>query len=191
MTFSAEQKMKVVEELVQYQPLMPVEVIRQEFLNWLQHLRFPFRSEPSSWDDSLRVIRADADDEKLISGRRIRLALCLFTRTNRYLISVLENLAPSARGVYTVAVHVDWTREEWHKQRRVDTTYCGGFDDALRARHVIWAEPFRQGGLGHALDAVALAILGHELIGRPQPDIDGALIHHLNTVAFQYPEPDC
>ena len=173
------------------QPLMPIESVRREFLDWLSQVKFPLQPDAAGWEDCLRVFRPEPDDHRLITGRRIRFALCLYTAANRYLISILENLAPSARGVYTIAVHVSWKKEEWQQQRRVDTEYHHEFNDDPRARHVIWAEPFKSGGLSRALDAAAQAILGHELLGKPQPEIDGELVRHLNTVAFQYPEPDC
>ncbi len=106
---------------------------------------------------------AQPEEKESLKGRRLRIAVNLFTATNQYIISVIECLAPSVRGTYIITVHVNWTKHERQVQQAIDESYKGAFDNGLKARHVIWIQSFMENQLFLALDACAVAIFAHEL----------------------------
>ena len=157
-------KTAIIQQHQKSLPLMDVEKIRQEFLEWLRQLRCPVGSNGTSWGDSLRVYPPEEGDKLLDSGVRIRLALTLRTAGNSYVLSILECLAPDSREVYILCAHVNWQEGEKRLQKSLDEVYAGSFEDVLRARHTIWAQTFRESELAGALNSCALAVLGHELV---------------------------
>ncbi|MEA2031199.1 MAG: hypothetical protein U9N55_06355 [candidate division Zixibacteria bacterium] len=192
MVIKKELKDAVFNELQKYEPLMDLAKVRKELLDWLQQLPFPGNPDTESWEDNIREFPAQPEDEQLESGIRVRLSLPLLTKENRYLLSIMESLTPSSRNVYIVTVHVNWKDDEWQLQKNVEESYTGHFNDTPKARHAIWAQNFKQDGLGDALTNCALAILGHELIKQPQSDAsDKAMLNPLPTkVSFPKSEDD-
>ncbi|RKX24769.1 MAG: hypothetical protein DRP47_10855 [Candidatus Zixiibacteriota bacterium] len=168
MVVKKELQKAVLNELLKSEQLMDLAQIRKEFLQWLEQLPFPGNSETESWEDHIREFPAKSGEEQLESGLRVRLNLPLQTKENRYLLSILESLAPTSRNVYIISVHVNWKDNEWQLQKNVEESYTGYFDDAPKASHAIWAQNFIPGELGHALNSCVIAILGHELIRQPQ-----------------------
>ena len=177
----------VREQLQQQQPLMNVTEIKKDFLLWLADLRFPGYPNASSWEDCLRTFPPTAEEGSLVEGRKIRLALQLYTSENQYVISIIENFEPSSRGTYSICVHVNWKIDEWRKQKALESGYTGKFDDLPKARHVIWAQTFRLGGLLAALNACAIAILGNELTGSPRARAIGETLQHPGPASLNVP----
>jgi hypothetical protein len=145
-------------------PLMDVDLVQKDLLEWLAELRFPVSSGWYSWEDCVKLNYPTEEEEAAEQGHRIRISLTLQTKVNHYLILLIENLAPDSRGVYIASVHVKWRKEEWQMQRFTDASYRGEFADIPKARHTLWAQNFRMGELHDALNACAVAILSHELV---------------------------
>ncbi|MBU8934481.1 MAG: hypothetical protein KOO62_10805 [candidate division Zixibacteria bacterium] len=188
MAVSKELKDAVLGELQKGQPLMNLELVRQELLKWLEHLPIPDNSENETWEQRLREFPAEPEDVGLESGLRIRLSLSLRTKENRYQLSILESLMPTSREVHIVCVHVNWKDTEWQLQKNVEQCYAGNFDDAPKASHTVWAQNFVLGQLGDALAACALAIFGNELINDQSQDEDKNLCNPL-PVSVNFPKP--
>lgn len=174
-------------ELERQQPLMDVAEMEKDFLLWLAELKFPNTPDGASWQDCLRTFPSTDEEQNLESGRRIRLALQLYTTENQYVISIIENLQPSSRGTNTICVHVNWRLDEWQKQKTLEDNYKGAFDDLPTARHTIWAQTFRPGGLSSALNACAVAILGNELTGRSQTRTIGEHLKRPQSTGVSFP----
>jgi hypothetical protein len=154
--------------------------IREEFLTWMAQLRFPATGEGDSWEARVRTFPPADTDERESSRLHMRLALRLCTPSNRYLISVMECLAPDGRGVHVLTVHANWRDDERLMQKRLDEGYVGRFDDMLKTKHTIWAQTVRTGELHEALNSCAVAILGNELVAEPAAP---------NTVLVKNPYP--
>lgn len=156
-------KEAIVEQHYRDLPLMDIEEVKKELLQWLEELKLSPTSESMDWEGRIKVCPADAVDHELDSGTRVRLSLRLDTQKNRYLISIMESLNIYSRENYILSLHVNWNETERQMQRMVDQAYTGGFADTLKAKHVLWAQTFRMGGLSEALNHCAAAILGNEL----------------------------
>jgi hypothetical protein len=159
-----------LKELRRRLPLMDTALMKKNVLAWLNQFKFPGPTEKISWDDCIREYPVLPEEEELSSGRRLRLAINLYTSSNQYLVSIIECLAPNVRGMYIITVHVNWTKHERRVQRAIDETYKGDFDNGLKARHVLWIQSFEEHGLFSALDACAVAIFGHELTPAMDPE---------------------
>ena len=187
MVVDRETRKAAKKELERQQPLMDVAEMEKDFLSWLAELKFPVTPDAVSWQDCLKTFPSTEDEQNLESGRRIRLALQLHTTENQYVISIIENLEPSSRGTHTICVHVNWKLDEWQKQKTVESGYKGKFDDLPTARHTIWAQTFRPGGLISALNACAVAILGNELAGRSQTRTIGEHLQRPQAASIRFP----
>ena len=183
-------KEQLLEQLVRTQQASDDEALREEFLLWLEQIPFPGGSESGKWDACLKTFPRFDDESESLPPRQVRFALALHTATNRYIVAVIENSESSSTQEYAVCVYVDWKKDEWHRQKALDTVYRGTFDDHPRPRHIIWAQNFRPGELGEALNASAIAILGHELVGAPATTLDGELIKDLHLTVVDFPSRD-
>ncbi|MBN1212828.1 MAG: hypothetical protein JXA92_09655, partial [candidate division Zixibacteria bacterium] len=175
-------------EIQQSQPLIDTDEVKEEFLAWLAEVKFPAYPDAKSWEECLQVFPPDPEEKQLDSGRRIRLALRLYTRENQYLVMLSENLAPESRGVYSLSVHVNWRDKEKHLQRLVEETYTGHFEDSLRSKHTLWAQTVRVEDIQDALGNCATAILGNELVGRKESKIDKTTINKPQQTKLHFPE---
>ncbi len=180
------------EELLKAQPLMDVDLVKKELLDWLAELRFPVSAGKHAWDDCIKVNRPTEEEQTVGEGHRIRVSLTLHTRVNHYLILIIENLAPDSREVFAISVHVRWQKEEWQMQRHADANYKGEFTDIPKARHTLWAQNFRIGQLHEALNACAVAILGHELVpfSNKTEDLSARLVRPLGSQPLDLPTND-
>lgn len=190
MPIDSRTKALLKKHLEKEQPLMDISEIKKDFLEWLSQVKFPPYPNATSWENCLRVFPPAKDEQELDSGRRVRLVLPLQTKENLYAISIIENLEPSNRGVYTLTVHVNWKQDEWHKQKIVEIGYKGEFIDAPKARHTIWAQTVRPGFLWEGLNACAIAILGNELVGSTPIRSKGESIHRPPLSNTVFPRSD-
>jgi hypothetical protein len=175
-------------EIRQSQPLINIDEVKEEFLAWLSEVRFPAHPNAASWEECLQVFPPELEEKELLSGRRIRLALRLYTRENQYLIALSENLASESRGVYSLSVHVNWREKEKLLQKQVEETYTGHFDDSLRAKHTLWAQTVRIKDIQDALGSCATAILGNELVGREESKIEKTPVNKPHQTRINFPE---
>ena len=152
-------------EFKQSRPLMDTEDTKQTLLDWLTQIKFPAYPKASSWEECIQIFPSKPEDQKRESGLDIRLALRLYTKENTYLICIMECLNPESRGIYILTTHINWKADEWQVQKDIEERYLGEFNDMPRSRHIIWAQTFRPKELQEALNASAIAILGHELVG--------------------------
>lgn len=190
MVVSENLKQAVVAELHRRSPLIDIEAVKGEMLDWLAQLKFPKDHSCNDWEDCLSVFPPSTEEIELESGIRIRLSLRLRTKQNRYLITVLECLARSARGTYIVCCHMGWKEKERQLQQLVEETYAGRFVDILKTRHAIWVQTFREGDLVVALDCCARAMLGEELVGDLMAEeIDGEPLPNRPPAMLDLPEP--
>lgn len=157
-------KAAIVAKSEGYSAPMNIEVVKEELLDWLAHLKFPGAPQAASWEDCLRVYPPRPEDTSLDSGLRPRLGLRLHTRSNEYLLLIIESLDPQSSQVYFVTVHRNWKEHEKAMQRMVREGYGREFDTVLTAGHTIWAQTFRLRELHDALDACTVAMLGYELV---------------------------
>lgn len=169
-------------------PLMDIDKIREEFLAWLADFKFPGRAEKSCWENCLTVIPRLEGGKELEQGIKMRFALSLFTAKNKYLISVLECFDPDARENYILTVHTNWDETEKRMLRFIENQYDKEFDDGLKPRHTIWAQTFKEGELGPALDSAAKAILGEELTADTDPVPTGKTMSPPKYSAPLFPE---
>ncbi len=176
MAVSKELKAAVLSELQKSNPLMDLDAVKGEFLEWLADLKFPGLAEGNGWERRLKVFPASSEEFGLTTGRRVRLALSLRTKVNRYAITITETLDLPGRGVYVLALFNDWQQAERQKIQNLEQRYLGEFDDRLRAKHTLWAQTFRAGELRDALNSCALAILGNELTEKQDPELESAPI---------------
>lgn len=164
----------VKKALEESQPLLDIEKMRKELLDWLEQIKLPADTGQSSWNGLIKTFPPKPKEELEQSGTRLRISLSLLTVQNRYLLTILENLKPSARGVYTVALFVNPKQEQRQMQKMVEEAYLGGVDDLPRANDVLWAQTIRYGELANALNSGTKAILSRELVGKQPPkDLPG------------------
>ena len=178
----------LLNEFQSEEPLMDIELMREVVVKWLDRWNLPQDSQFESWENAINIYPAAENDNRQPYGLRVRIAIKLYTQTNRYLISLLESLAPSDRHEYIITAHVNWTDSERAVCQQVEETYQGQFDDVLKARHVLWAQNFRQKNIEDALSQCAIAILGHELIGHPDESGKGIAIDHTLTHTPEFPK---
>lgn len=171
-------------------PLMDVEAVKTDLLDWLVELKLPSGCKAASWADLIHVFPADPEDVKQTSGVRVRLALQLNTRQNKYLVSVMECLNRDSRGVYLISVHVNWRVPERQVQKLIDENYRGHFDDVLRARHTLWAQTFRPEELGEALGSCVKAILSNELVAAKPQEPESEPIKHPRGLPPRFPQAE-
>jgi hypothetical protein len=175
-------------EINQPPPSMDLDEIKGEFLEWLVGLRFPPSPDAVSWAESLQVFPPTREEKELETGRRIRMALRLYTHENQYLIALSENLAPESRGVYALSVHVNWREKEKQLQKQVEETYTGHFNDSLRPKHTLWAQTVRHEDIHEALCHCAVAILGNELVGRRENKNEKTVLEKPLPAKIDFPE---
>jgi hypothetical protein len=176
----------------QYQrelPLLDVERMKLSFLAWLAELKLPASTEVATWDDCIKTFPSSDQDKQQDSGHRLGLALRLHTKENQYLIAVTESLNPTDRGVYSLSLHVNWKDQERFQQKILEETYRGAFDDALRARHTLWAQTVRWGDVSDALNACAVKILGNELVAASPQTIKTEKLDRVGPVIANFPHP--
>jgi len=171
-------------------PLMDVEAVKADLLGWLAELKLPSGCKAASWADLIHVFPANPEDIKQTSGVRVRLALQLNTRQNKYLVSVMECLNRDSRGVYLISVHVNWRVPERQVQKLIDENYRGHFDDVLRARHTLWAQTFRPEELGEALGSCVKAILSNELVAAKPQEPELEPIKHPQGLPPRFPQAE-
>ena len=187
MPVSKEVKEAVLNELQKDEPLMDIEGIKQELLDWLAQIPFPAYPGAACWEDCLQAFPAAPEEKQQKSGISIRLTLPLYTRENKYLIAIMESLDPASRGVYFLSMHVNWKSNEWRLQKALEEVYTGQFDDALKAKHTIWAQTFQQKQLHEALNGCALAILGQELAGESCTEKEGESVEQVYPTIVRFP----
>ena len=167
-------KAALLEQLQHREASAEVDALTDDFVAWLQMLGPGRDTGAEDWSKRIKVFPTEPGDEQLDSGVRLRIALRLNTNQNRYLISILECLAPADHGVCILTVHMNWIDKELMQQRIVEQTYTGQSDDSLRACHIIWVQNFRRPDFFDALAGAAVAILGRELVTKPpEPDQPG------------------
>ncbi|MDF1545199.1 MAG: hypothetical protein P1R58_08875 [bacterium] len=146
---------------------MDIDFLKSELFNWLAQMELPKDSPASSWEECVKTFPSPSDSGSAETGLRLRISLQLNTSGNKYLISFLESMEPDSRGIYILAVHVNWKDCERSMQQMVECGYKGRFNDILRSTHVIWIQTFLANELKIAMDSAAIAILSHELTGTP------------------------
>jgi hypothetical protein len=182
-------KAQIKEELSAH-PLMDVETVKTDLLDWLAELKLPSGCKAASWAELIHVFPAGPEDVERTAGVRVRLALRLDTRDNKYIISIMECLNRDSRRVYLISVHVNWNVSERQVQKLIDEKYRGHFDDVLRARHSLWAQTFRAGELGDALDSCIKAILSNELVAALPQNPEVEPLKHPQTLPPRFPIAD-
>ena len=171
-------------------PLMDVEATRAELMSWLAEVKLPPGCRAGHWENLIQVFPTTHEEAGLKSGVRLRLALPLSTRENKYLIAILECLELDSRENYLVAVYVNWKAPERSIQKMVEEGYRGHFDDVLRGRHTLWAQTFRLRELTNALDCCAKAILSNELVARSDAVADGEKIKITSPSVARFPKQE-
>ena len=169
---------------------LDVEAVRTELARWLAEVRLPAGSKTDTWEGLIQVFPCQPEEKNETSGVRIRLALPLATKENKYLIAVLECLEPDSRGNYLISVYVNWKAPERQMQKLVEERYRGYFDDVLRGRHTLWAQTFREGELTDALNCCAKAILSNELVSRSVSLLEFEKIKISQPVAARFPKAE-
>ncbi len=167
MPLSETVKSAVKKKLLQKEPLFDVAATKAVLLEWLGQWNRPDNPDSNNWNDLVQEFPVDPGEKELTSGTRMRLVVRLATSGNRYLIAILESLDPNSRGVYFISVFVNWKEDEYRFQQMIEENYAGHFNDALKAKHTLWAQTFRQRELLDALNSCAAAMLGHELVASP------------------------
>jgi len=180
----------VKKALEEAQPLLDIKLMKKELLGWLDQIKLPSDTGQSSWNGLIKTFPAKPKEELEHSGTRLRISLTLLTNQNRYLLAILENLTPSARGVFTVSLFVNSPIEQRQMQKMVEEAYIGSSDDLPRAKNILWAQTVRYGELGAALNSGATAILGRELVGKQPPkESSGIPIKTPLLSDPEFPEP--
>jgi hypothetical protein len=180
-------KKAVKKDLLKKEPLMDLPAVKQTLLGWLAQWKRPDRDD-NDWTDLVQEFPATAEELEAERGTRMRLAVRLTTKENRYLIAILESLNPESRGVYFVSVHVNWKKAEYRHQEALEKSYAGQFDDMLKAKHNLWVQTFRTEELSDALNSCAVAILGHELMPPPTGEPSGQPLKRDVIPTPQFPE---
>jgi hypothetical protein len=188
MVVSEKVKEKVKEEILKAVPLIDVDAVKKEVLEFLTQVKFPGYPDADSWDEAVKTFPATVEEQEMLDGRRLRLAFRLFTKTNQYLISIIESLHIQGRGVYIMCVHVNWQTTEKRIQKNLEETYTGEFKDTLRTKHTIWAETFRSEELKNALTDCFIAILGYELVSVTDSQANKRPIKNILPVSLEIPE---
>jgi hypothetical protein len=187
MAVSKKIQMAAEEKIEKHQKRMDLDILELDFIDWLKQIKLPIDSKSDLWIDYLQVTPPTPEDKELESGLKVRLSLKLFTKENKYLISVLESFNQNKKGRYALCCHVNWKGPERRIQKMVDEGYVGHFDDILKSRHTIWAQTLVVGGLQEALNCVAKAILEHELVCEPSGEDNFFKMPHVRT---KFPQPD-
>ena len=177
-------------EAPEKKPLLDVEAARSELLHWLTEMKLPPGSKASAWEGLIQVFPGKPEEDSATSGVRLRLALPLATKENKYLIAVLECLELDSRGTYLICVYVNWKAPERQMQKLVEEGYRGHFDDVLRGRHTLWAQTFRSGELTSALACCAKAILSNELVSRPETGLESETFRITSPAVARFPKPE-
>ncbi len=184
-------KEAIKSEFEKQQPRADMELVKQALMDWLAQMKLPACSTAGSWEDCLMVFDDKPGEELPDEGLKIRLALRLFTRENSYLIAIMECLGRGARGVLLLSTHVNWKEDERMAQKAIEEKYVGQFTDMPRAKHIIWAQTIQEQELHEAMNAAAIAILGHELVGeRPSTGGEADLLSHPISSAAAFPRQD-
>ena len=168
-----EKKMEILEALSASPELsegMDIDEMKAHLLEWLGQMKFPDIPDADGWSDCVRTFPPQPGEPEVSEGIKVRLAFRLYTAVNQYLVSIIECLNPDEQDVYILSAHVNWNSTERETQRKLDEAYAGQFVDNLRTRHTVWIQTFRKGEMRSALDATAIAILAHELVGHPPDD---------------------
>lgn len=186
----AREAKKKVKEGLETKPLMDVEAAKVDLARWLAEMKLPPGCQATTWEGLIQAFPSKPEEKDETVGVRIRLALPLATKDNKYLIAVLECLEPDSRGNYLISVYVNWKAPERQMQKLVEEGYRGHFDDVLRGRHTLWAQTFRSGDLADALDCCAKAILSNELVSRPEATLDFERIKIPSPTAARFPKPE-
>ncbi len=177
-------------ELRKDEPLMDINAIKEELLTWLEQIKYPDKTDSDAWEERLTLTPPLPEERKLESGLRIRITFRLFTEKNQYLISIMESLVPASRGNYILSTHVNWQEKERHLQKLVENAYKGQFDDLLKARHTIWIQTFRKGGLFDGLNSCAMAILENELVDKSRCQSDTGAVFKVRQTITNFPDQD-
>lgn len=181
---------KKAKEAPETKPLMDVEAARVDLARWLAEIKLPPGCQATAWEELIQAFPSKPEEKNGTAGVRLRLALPLATKDNKYLIAVLECLEPDSRGNYLISVYVNWKAPERQMQKLVEEGYLGHFDDVLRGRHTLWAQTFHSGDLAEALDCCAKAILSNELVSRPDSTLDLEKIKIPSPTAARFPKPE-
>lgn len=187
------QKLKQIrKEIRKNAKTLDFDFLKSEFLDWLSEVNFPDYPACQNWIDCLKIFPAPSDEFILnnTSGTYLRLALKLYTSNNKYVISVIQCLAPGAEDVGIITVFVNWNQTEKKFQEKLERSYANKFEDILKAKHTIWAQNFRQVEFHEALDKCAIAILGNELKGELVPYKDNHIIKISHASIPQFPKPE-
>lgn len=188
MPVSEEEKLAIKIELLRGEPLMNVPAMKRDMLRWLGQFPVPGDAD-GGWEPLIHEFPAEPEDAKADEGTRIRLAIRLSTTSNRYMIGLMESLDPQSRGVYFATVHVNWKEDEYRAQEAVEQGYAGHFNGMLKAKHNIWTQTFRIHDIDRALNSCAVAIFGHELTLKPDPQVaEGESVPHRITTPTRFPE---
>ena len=171
-------------------PLMDVAAARDELVCWLAEMKLPPGCQAATWESLIKTFPSKPEEISEMSGVRIRLALPLATKENKYLIAILECLETDSRGNFLISVYVNWKAPERQMQKLVEEGYRGHFDDVLRGRHTLWAQTFRTGELAGALDCCAKAILSNELVSSQGATLDCEKINILSQTAARFPKSE-
>jgi len=177
-------------EVPEKKPLLDVEATRAELLQWLAEVKLPPGNKTTAWDGVLQDFPGKPEEVNATSGVRLRLALPLATKENKYLIAILECLELDSRGTYLICVYVNWKAPERQMQKLVEEGYRGHFDDVLRGRHTLWAQTFRSGELTSALACCSKAILSKELVSRPEAPLEIEKLRIASPAVANFPKPD-
>ncbi len=188
MPVSDETKTAVKNELLKKEPLMDLPALKKMLLDWLMQWNRPDNPDNNDWTDLVQEFPASEEDKQAHKGTRMRLAVRLNTKANRYMIAILESLDPNSRGVYIVSLFVNWKEDEYRFQQVVERNYAGHFDGTLKAKHTLWAQTFGQRELPDALNSCAVAILGHELIVPPIDETPDVVEHRPGEIP-SFPQP--
>lgn len=171
-------------------PLMDVDATKTELACWLAEMKLPPGCQAATWENLIKAFPNKPEELNETTGVRMRLALPLVTKENKYLIAVLECLDPDSRGNYLIGVYVNWKAPERQMQKLVEESYRGHFDDVLRGRHTLWAQTFHAGELADALNCCAKAILSNELVSRPEARPECEKIKIPSPTAARFPKPE-
>lgn len=177
-------------EAPEKKPLLDVEATRAELLHWLTEMKLPPGSKASAWEGLVQVFPGKPEENSATSGVRLRLALPLATKENKYLIAILECLELDSRGTYLICVYVNWKAPERQMQKLVEEGYRGHFDDVLRGRHTLWAQTFRSGELTGALACCVKAVLSNELVSHPEGPLEVEKLRITSPAPARFPKPE-
>lgn len=148
--------------------LPPLESARKETLDWLTNLIISPDVERLDWEKALKFFPPDPEEDEGETGFKIRLAVRLHTRENRYLITIIGSLDPADEARFIICAHVNWKSQELKMKTMLEEAYSGNFDQhILTGSHVLWIQIVTPGEFHEALNSCATGILGHELVSGP------------------------